>query len=65
MGHTVGSHQLEVELESDRQGGSTVLTLEEEVRSLEQASRHEAEDVIRDILVLTDRLIHLVIHGRR
>ena len=47
------------------QGGTSVLTSEEESVSVDTPGGHEAEDVIRDILVLCDRLIHLVVLSRR
>ena len=65
MGHTVGSHQLNQEkLFAGRQGESTVLTSEEESVSVNTPGGQEAEDIIRDVLVLSDRLIHLVLQGR-
>jgi len=57
----VGSQQVnQLDFEPAGQGGTKVLTLEEESVTLWVARGHEAEDVIRDIILLTERLVHLV-----
>ena len=58
----MGSHQLKQEqLFAERPGGTEVLTSEEESVSVDTPGGHEAEDLIRDILFLSDRLIHLLV----
>ena len=61
MSHSVGSHQLSEGLEAERQGGTAELTSGDEGSTLRVARRHEAEDVIRDIVFLCDKLIHLIV----
>ena len=57
----MGSHQFEKDLLAERQDGTMGLTSGDEAGTLRLTRGHEAEDVIRDILVLTDRLIHLIV----
>ena len=61
-GRSAGSHQLDVGpvLEADRQGEIAGLTEVVEGVTLEGLRGDEAEDLIRDILFLSDRLIRLV-----
>ncbi len=65
MGHTVGSP-----LEKDhmtrtvRQGGTAVLTLGEESVSVDTPRGHEAEDTIRDIILLSERLIQVLVRSQ-
>ena len=61
-----GSHQfVELELEPDRQGGSAGLTDEGKGVSVDTPRGHEAEDIIRDIIYLSERLIHLLVKEER
>ena len=64
---TVGSHQLhQDQLYAERQGGTAVLTSEGESVSVDTPGGHEAEDLIRDIVFLSERLIkYLVISEER
>jgi len=57
---SAGSHQLVDGLESDRQGAIAGLTRVEKYVTLRLVRGHEAEDVLRDIIALSDRLITLV-----
>ena len=58
----MGSHQLKVPYsEAGGQGCTTALTSEDEDVTLREARGHEAEDVIRDIVFLCDKLIHLIV----
>ncbi len=61
----MGSHRgkpsvNQLDFAADEQGGTAALTSEGKGVTLWVARGHEAEDVIRDIVFLTDRLIHLV-----
>ena len=60
-----GSHQLVDESSrADRQGEIVGLTVGEEGVSVDTPRGHEAEDIIRDILYLSERLIHLLVKER-
>ena len=59
--HSVGSHQLFEGLEAEQQGGTAELTSDDEYVTLRVARGHEAEDIIRDIVFMCDRLIHLIV----
>ena len=62
VGRTAGSHQLHQEqLFAERPGGTEVLTSTPEDVSVDTPGGHEAEDLIRDILFLQERLIHLIV----
>ena len=48
-------------LEAERQGGTAVLTSEQKDVSVDTQGGDEAEDIIRDIIFLSEKLIHLVV----
>ena len=55
-----GSHQLQEPLSAERPGGTAVLTPEGESVTVDGQGGHEAEDLINEVVLLTNRLIHLI-----
>ena len=59
--HPVGSPQFSAgSLEADRQGGTVGLTSAGKDATLEGTRGDEAEDLITDVILLTDRLISFI-----
>ncbi len=60
---SAGSHQLGDGLGSDRQGEIAGLTGEQKGVSVDTQRGQEAEDLVRDIIFISERLIHLIVEG--
>ena len=57
------SHRFHMDSEATDEAHSMGLTSEGKSVSVGTPGGHEAEDIVRDIIYLSDRLIHLLVEG--